>query len=168
MAIVKRAYEYKDVYVTLLGYLGDLAKRISEKHGIPAPTVINLDGYPDLAKLPEGDVIFISDWTVKVTGDAYGDIHNLMIGFGVVNDPNLMKMETKYFNELMLDVAQRKPCRTAIRIMDEATGTVQKGVLVYADDYETLSPRIQNARVFKSTLLTLLSPQRLQAQNSVV
>ena len=59
MAIVQQAYEYKDVYVSLLAYLGTVAARIAAKYSIPAPTVINLDGYPDLAKLPEGDLIFV-------------------------------------------------------------------------------------------------------------
>lgn len=165
MAIVVRSYEYKDVYVSLLGYLNDLAAKISTKYGIPAPTVINLDGYPDLAKLPKGDVLFISDWTIEVTGHEYGDTHNLMIGFGVINDPTLMKMETQYLNELMLEIARRKPCRTAIRVMAESGSNQQKGVLVFSDDYQTLSPKIQNSMVFKACLVTLLSPQRLQAKN---
>ena len=165
MAEVVRSYEYKDVYVSLLRYLGEIAQRISTKYNIPAPTVVNLDGYPDLAKLPEGDIIFVSDWTIDVSGHQYGDTHNLMIGFGVKNDPNLMRLETQYLNELMLDVARRKPCRTAIRIFSEDSVTKQKGVFVFSDDYETLSPKIQNSMVFKACLVTLLSPQRLQAKN---
>ena len=64
MAIVKQAYEYKDVYVSLLAYLGNVAARIAAKYSIPAPTVINLDGYPDIGKLPKGDLIFVGDWTL--------------------------------------------------------------------------------------------------------
>lgn len=173
MAIVKQAYEYKDVYVSLLKYLGEVAARISAKYNLPALSVINLDGYADLAKLPEGDFIFVSDWTLAVDGNSYGDTHNLLIGFGVVNDPNLMKLETKYLNELMSDVARRKPCRKTVDIMKEAVttqdgttqvGTTQVGVLVFSDDYETMSPRVTSSRTLKSVMVTMLSPQRLLAE----
>lgn len=163
MAIVKQAYEYRDVYVSLLKYLGEVSRRIAAKYNLPAPTVINLDGYPDLAKLPEGDCIFLSDWTLTVDGHQYGDTHNLLIGFTVINDPNLMKLETMYLNELMLDIARRKPCRKHVDIMKE-DGTEQVGVLVFSDDYETMSPRISNSRTLKSVMVTMLSPQRLLAE----
>ena len=163
MAIVKQAYEYKDIYVSLLAYLGNVAARIGAKYSIPAPTVINLDGYPDLAKLPEGDLIFVSDWTLTSDGNVYGDYHQMLLGFSVVNDPNLMKMETKYMNELMLDIARKKPCPSRIDIMKE-NGTEQVGVLVFSEDYETMSPKVTNSRVFKSVLVNMLSPQRLLAE----
>lgn len=163
MAIVKQAYEYGDVYVSLLKYLREVAARISAKYNLPELSVINLDGYADLAKLPQGDFIFISDWTLAVDGNSYGDTHNLLIGFGVVNDPNLMKLETKYLNELMSDVARRKPCRKTVDIMKE-DGTTQVGVLVFSDDYETMSPRVTNSRTLKSVMVTMLSPQRLLAE----
>ena len=163
MAIVKQAYEYKDVYVSLLAYLGNVAARIAAKYSIPAPTVINLDGYPDIAKLPAGDLIFVSDWTLTADGNSYGDYHQMLLGFSVVNDPNLMKMETMYMNELMLDIARRKPCPTHIDIMKE-NGTEQVGVLVFSEDYETMSPKVTNSRVFKSVMVTMLSPQRLLAE----
>lgn len=160
MAKVTHAYEYKDVYVSLLKYLGEVAQRIAAKYSIPAPTVCNLDSYPDMAKLPEGDIIFVADWTLEVDGNSYGDTHNLLIGFGVVNDPNLMKMETQFINELMLDLAKRKPCRTVIDIVKE-DGTSAVGTLVFSDDYETMSPKVLNSKIFKSVMVTLLSPQRL-------
>lgn len=163
MAIVKQAYEYGDVYVSLLKYLSEVAARISAKHNLPKLSVINLDGYADLAKLPQGDFIFISDWTLAVDGNSYGDTHNLLIGFGVVNDPNLMKLETKYLNELLSDVARRKPCRKTVDIMKE-DGTTQVGVLVFSDDYETMSPRVTSSRTLKSVMVTMLSPQRLLAE----
>lgn len=163
MAIVKQAYEYGDVYVSILKYLSEVAARISAKHNLPKLSVINLDGYADLAKLPQGDFIFISDWTLAVDGNSYGDTHNLLIGFGVVNDPNLMKLETKYLNELLSDVARRKPCRKTVDIMKE-DGTTQVGVLVFSDDYETMSPRVTSSRTLKSVMVTMLSPQRLLAE----
>lgn len=163
MAIVKQAYEYGDVYVSILKYLSEVAARISAKYNLPKLSVINLDGYADLAKLPQGDFIFISDWTLAVDGNSYGDTHNLLIGFGVVNDPNLMKLETKYLNELMSDVARRKPCRKTVDIMKE-DGTTQVGVLVFSDDYETMSPRVTSSRTLKSVMVTMLSPQRLLAE----
>lgn len=163
MTIVKQAYEYGDVYVSLLKYLSEVAARISAKHNLPKLSVINLDGYADLAKLPQGDFIFISDWTLAVDGNSYGDTHNLLIGFGVVNDPNLMKLETKYLNELLSDVARRKPCRKTVDIMKE-DGTTQVGVLVFSDDYETMSPRVTSSRTLKSVMVTMLSPQRLLAE----
>lgn len=137
MAIVKQAYEYRDVYVSLLKYLGEVSQRIAAKYNLPAPTVINLDGYPDLAKLPKGDCIFLSDWTLTVDGCNMET--PIICGFTVINDPNLMKMETMYLNELMLDIARRKPCRKHVDIMKE-DGTEQVGVLVFSDDYETMSP----------------------------
>ena len=163
MAIVKQAYEYGDVYVSLLKYLSEVAARISAKYNLPKLSVINLDGYADLAKLPQGDFIFISDWTLAVDGNSYGDTHNLLIGFGVVNDPNLMKLETKYLNELLSDVVRRKPCRKTVDIMKE-DGTTQVGVLVFSDDYETMSPRVTSSRTLKSVMVTMLSPQRLLAE----
>ena len=163
MAIVKQAYEYGDVYVSILKYLSEVAARISAKYNLPKLSVINLDGYADLAKLPQGDFIFISDWTLAVDGNSYGDTHNLLIGFGVVNDPNLMKLETKYLNELMFDISRRKPCRKTVDIMKE-DGTTQVGVLVFSDDYETMSPRVTSSRTLKSVMVTMLSPQRLLAE----
>ena len=163
MAIVKQAYEYKDVYVSLIAYLNNLAQRIATKYSIDKPTVTNLDAVSDRAQLPEGDIIFITDWTLSVDGNQYGDVHNLMIGFSVINDPMLMRMETMYMNELMLDISQRKPCRKSVDIMKE-NGTSQVGVLVFSDDYETMSPRVSNSRTFKSVMVTMLSPQRLLAE----
>ena len=43
-------------------------------------------------------------------------------------------------------------------------GTEQVGVLVFSDDYETMSPRISNSRTLKSVMVTMLSPQRLLAE----
>lgn len=157
-----KGYQYRDIYVSLLAYLNQLSTRIAAKYDVKPLTVVNLEAFPDFAKLPEGDLIFISDWTMEVDGNAYGDIHDLMIGFSVINDPNLMRMETIYMNELMLDVAHHGGCRTHIDIMDEQTN-VQKGVLVYNTSYEVSQPRIVNSRIFKAAIVQLLSPQRLQS-----
>lgn len=160
-----QGYTYADVYVSLLAYLNELSENIAQKHNVKKLTVINLEGFTDLAKLPEGDLIFISDWTMEVDGSRYGDIHDLMIGFSVVNDPNLMRLETMYMNELMLELSRRRPCRTNIPIMDNSTNT-QKGLFVFNDSYETTNTRVEKSRTFKAAIIQLLSPQRLQADNS--
>lgn len=160
-----QGYEYRDIYVSLLRYLGLLSKRIAAKYNVPELTVVNLESYPDLAKLPEGDLIFISDWTLEVDGTSYGDIHDLLIGFSVVDDPMFMRMETIYMNELMRDVGQRKPCPYNIDIMDEQTNTV-KGLLIFNPTFETSTVRVINSRSFKSAMVQLMSPQRLKEFNS--
>lgn len=160
MAIVTRSYEYRDVYVSLLKYLGDVAKRVAAKYNLPEPTVVNLDSVVDFAKLPKGDLIFVSDWTLAADGQVYGDYHEMLLGFSVVNDVNFTRLETMYMNELMLDVSRRKPCRTAIDIYKE-DGNGVVGVLVYSDDYETMSITRNDARAFKAVSVTMLSPQRL-------
>ena len=60
MAIVQRSYEYADVYVSLLKYLGEVAMRVKAKYNLPNPiSVINLDSVVDFAQLPANDFIFI-------------------------------------------------------------------------------------------------------------
>lgn len=166
MAIVERAYEYADVYVSLLKYLKELGQRISSKYNVPPLTVINLDSVTDFAKLPAGDLIFISDWTLIKDGHVYGDYHEMLLGFSVVNDVNFTRLETMYMNELMLDVARRKPCRIAIDIYKE-NGNGVVGTLIYSDDAETTSITRNDARSFKSVSVTLLSPQRLTEKGGV-
>lgn len=160
MAIVTRSYEYRDVYVSLLKYLGDVARRVEAKYGVPPLTVMNLDSVVDFAKLPKGDIIFVSDWTLAADGQVYGDYHEMLLGFSVVNDVNFTRLETMYMNELMLDVTRRKPCRVAIDIFKE-NGNGVVGVLVYSDDFETMSITRNDARAFKAVSVTMLSPQRL-------
>ena len=160
MAIVERSYQYADIYVSLLKYINDLATRIAAKYDVPPLSAINLDSVTDFAKLPANDFIFIADWTIQRDGHVYGDYHELIIGFSVVNDVNFTKLETMYLNELMLDITKRKPCRTAIDIFKENnTGVV--GTLIYSDDCETMSMTRNDSRCFKGVSVTLLSPQRL-------
>ena len=160
MAIVTRSYEYRDIYVSLLKYLGDVALRVAAKYDVPPLPVMNLDSVTDFAKLPAGDIIFVSDWTLSADGHTYGDYHEMLLGFSVVNDVNFTRLETMYMNELMLDVTRRKPCRTAIDIYKE-NGNGVVGTLVYSDDFETMSITRNDARSFKAVSVTMLSPQRL-------
>ena len=51
----------------------------------------------------------------------------------------------------------------ACEVMKE-DGTTQVGVLVFSDDYETMSPRVTSSRTLKSVMVTMLSPQRLLAE----
>lgn len=160
MAIVTRAYEYADIYVSLLAYLGELATRISTKYDLPKIEVMNLDSVVDVAKLPENDIIFISDWTISVNGDTYGDYHELLIGFSVVNDLNFTRLETMYLNELMFDISRRKPFRTTIDVQKQ-DGKSVVGTLFFSDDYETMPITRNDSRSFKTVSVTLFSPQRL-------
>lgn len=161
MAIVQRSYEYADVYVSLLKYLGEVAMRVKAKYNLPNPiSVINLDSVVDFAQLPANDFIFISDWTLSADGHVYGDYHEMLLGFSVINDLNFTRLETMYMNELLLDIAKRKPCRTAIDIFKE-NGNGVVGTLIFSDDYETMSITRNDARSFKSVSVTMLSPQRL-------
>lgn len=160
MAIVTRSYEYADVYVSLLKYLGDLASRISAKNKLPSLSVMNLDSVVDVAKLPPNDIIFIADWTISVEGNSYGDHHELLIGFSVVNDTNFTRLETMYLNELMFDISKRKPTRSTIDIFKQ-DGTSVVGTLLFSDDYETMPITRNDSRSFKTVSVTLLSPQRL-------
>lgn len=167
MAIVQRAYNYADVYVSLLKYLQDLNRRISAKYGVKALTVMNLDSVVDAAKLPQNDILFISDWTLRASSDGYGDYHELLIGFSVTNDINFTRLETMYMNELMSDVARRKPNRTTIDIFKEDNSAVQ-GILFFSDDYETMPITRNDSRSFKTVSVVLMSPQRLNEKGSTV
>lgn len=164
-----RGYQYKEVFASLLKYLGDVADRIHAKRpDIPRPTVVYLDSYADFAKLPEGDLIFLSDWTMDVDGHEYGDKHNMLLGFAVVNDINGGKLEELYMNQLMLEIANRDSKKhTRIGIYSE-TGNEVIGTLVYSPYYFTNSPRVDDSRTFRSVTVTMLSPQRLQIETSTV
>lgn len=162
--LVEQAYSYKDIYVSLLAYLGSVTNLIKAKHNLDLD-YINLDSFPDDAKLPDGDFMFFADWTIDVSSNRYGDRHEMMIGFCTSNDPNLMRLEAVYMNELMGQVARRKPKRVLIPIMREETNE-QLGILHFADDYQTVGTRVSDARIFKSVAVTLLTPQRLMENHS--
>lgn len=164
-----RSYEYGEVFNSLLRYLGDVAQRIHLKNPeLPLLSVVYLDSIPDFATLPKGDFIFLTSWTIEASGERYGDIHEMMLGFGVVNDINGTKLETIYMNQLMLEVANRDSKKhTKIAIYSKDPVEVI-GLLVYSPDYFTNDPRVDDSRTFRSVKVTMLSPQRLKVEPTYV
>ncbi len=165
---MSRHYEYGEVFNSLLKYLNGVAQRIHNKHPeLPKLTVVYLDSIADFAKLPQGDFIFLSSWTMQADGNRYGDIHNMLLGFGVVNDINGSKLENIYMNQLMKEIAYRDSSKhTKVGIYSN-DGLEQIGVLVFTEDYFTNDPRVDDSRTFRSVSVTMLSPQRLKIESSV-
>ncbi|URG13849.1 hypothetical protein [Acinetobacter phage vB_AbaS_TCUP2199] len=164
-----RGYQYKEVFASLLKYLGDVAQRIHEKKpDIPKLTVVYLDSIADASKLPKGDFIFLSDWTMDVDGSQYGDKHNMLLGFAAVNDVNGGKLEELYMSQLISEIANRDSKKhTRIGIYSES-GNEVIGTLVYSPSFFTNSPRVDDSRTFRSVTVTMMSPQRLQIEHSTV
>lgn len=162
--IQQRSYAYGEVFASLLGYLNTMADRIKNKHPeLPRVNVCYLDSIPDFAKLPEGDILFMSSWTMETSPDAYGDIHEVILGFAAVNDMNGHKLEEIYMNFLMGDVSNKNSKgHTKIPIYSR-DGSQTIGILVFSPVYYTNEPAIHASRVFRSVSVTLFSPQRLEA-----
>lgn len=164
---MSRNYEYGELFNSLLRYLGDVAKRIKAKHpDLPMLNVVYLDSVTDFAKLPKGDFIFLSSWTIDCDGNRYGDKHDMLLGFCAVNDVNGSKLEAVYMNQLMKEVTYRTNSNcTQIGILS-GDGSEQIGVLVYSSNYFTNAPRVDDSRTFRSVSVTMLSPQRLKNESS--
>lgn len=162
-----RAYEYGELFNSLLRYIGDVAQRIHNKQpDMPKLSVVYLDSIADFTKLPKGDFIFLSGWTMEAFSDGYGDVHDMLLGFGVVNDVNGSKMESIYMNQLMKEIAFRNSQKhTKIGIYSE-DGSEQIGILVFSPNYFTNEPRVDDSRTFRSVKVTMLSPQRLKVEES--
>lgn len=165
-----RHYTYGEVFNSLLRYLGDVATRIHALDPtLPKLSVVYLDSITDFAKLPVGDFIFLSAWTLERDGTKYGDDHNMLLGFGVTNDVNGTKLEGLYMNQLMSEIANRDSKQhTRIGIYSEIpTGGVEQiGVLVFSEDFYTNEPRVDDSRTFRSVSVTMFSPQRLKIVDS--
>lgn len=159
-----QSYGYGEVYASILGYLNTMADRIKLKYPeLPRLTVCNLDSIPDFTKLPKGDILFLTDWTMEAYQDSYGDVHEMLLGFAAVNDINGSKLEEKYMNFLMGDIANRNAKgHTKIPIYS-TDGSQTIGILVFSPTYSTNSPTINDSRVFRSVSVRMLSPQRLEA-----
>lgn len=162
-----RNYQYGEVFNSLLRYLGNVANRIHAiEPDLPKLKVVYLDSIADFAKLPDGDFIFLSGWTLNADGDGYGDIHDMLLGFAAVNDVNGYKLESIYMNQLMKEIAYiTSTDRTKIPIYS-ANGSEHIGILVFSTDFFTTEPRVDDSRTFRSVKVTMLSPQRLEAQAS--
>lgn len=155
-----QGYEYRDVFASLLRYLGTIANRIAVNNPeLPPLKVLYLDSITDFTKLPEGDHIFMADWTMQ--SSPIGDVHQVLFGFSAVNDINGSKIEEIYMNELLKDVAHKRvDAHTKIPIYSVKTLAVT-GILVYSPEFSTNSPRYEDARSFRTVSVTLLSPQRI-------
>ena len=164
---MSRHYEYGELFNSLLRYLGDVATRIHADYpDMPKLNVVYLDSIADFATLPAGDFIFMSGWTLTADGNQYGAIHEMLLGFGVVNDINGHKLETMYMNQLMKEIAFiTTNNRTRIGIYSK-DGLEQIGVLVFSTDYFTNEPRVDDSRTFRSVKVTMLSPQILKVEAS--
>lgn len=162
--IQQQSYAYGEVYASLLRYLNTMADRIHHKHPeYPRLTVCYLDTIADFSKLPKGDLLFMTSWTMETSADSYGDIHEIIFGFSVVNDVNGYKLEEVYMNFLMGDVSNRNSKgHTKIPIYSR-DGSQTIGILVFSPVYYTNEPTINDSRVFRSVSVTLFSPQRLES-----
>lgn len=164
---MSRNYQYAEVFQSLLRYLGKVADRIHALDTtVPRLSVVYLDSVADFTTLPKGDFIFLSGWTVDCDGNQYGDVHEMLLGFAAVNDVNGHKLESIYMNQLMKEIAFITPTkRTHIGIYS-IDGLEQIGTLVFSSTFFTNAPRVDDSRTFRSVSVTMLSPQRLEAQGS--
>lgn len=152
--------EYKDVYISLLRFCADIASALNPNLAPDKQlTALNFDGTADLSTLPQGDLVGISHWTLAETANAYGFYCHCMFGFRVINDDNLMRLETVYIDYLIKLIKTKDykiPIYKAGIDIEQIIGHLQ-----FSEVFETFAPKQNDGSVFRMVGVTLLSPQHL-------
>lgn len=146
---------YRDIYASLLRYCADVLDEL--KLFEPNLSFLVLDSVPELAQLPAGDNFYLFGLTTENSTEHFHIYVNGFLGFKVLNDPNLMRLETKYLDYIIHELIEQKK---VISIYDEQTGEII-GKLIFDGTFETTPARINDAATFKNVAFTLLTPQAL-------
>lgn len=151
--------QYKDVATSLLRYSAELAERIEAKHNLKL-TAIDFDAYADDAKLPEGDLVGWTQWAIDQPQDRIGFNLTGGIGFAVVNDTNLTRLNMLYIDEILEDINSKCP-PIGIYKGNEAT-LIKVGEFAFSGEFEITDVATQGSRSYKFFSVTLLSEQAIK------
>lgn len=148
--------EYKDVYGTLLRFCSEIAEHFNPEYPMKA---LCLDGVADLSKLPEGDLVGLSQWSLQEREDTAGFYCHAFFGFRTVDDDNLMRLEMEFMNYL---IGLIKTENYKIPIYKYGVQPFQRiGHLQFSEIFETLPVKQNDGSSFRMVSVTLLSPQHL-------
>lgn len=151
--------EYRDIATSLLRYSADLAARIKQKYNLDL-TPVDFDAYADDSKLPEGDLVGWSQWEINQESDQVGFYLMGGIGFSVVNDTNLTRLNMYYMDEILEDINSKCP---PIRILKGNEGTeIELGQFAFSGGFDITDVETKGSRSYKFFAVTLLSEQRIK------
>lgn len=151
--------QYKDIATSLLRYSADVADRIKRKYGFDL-TPVDFDTYGDDGVLPEGDLIGWSNWSLIQAHEDVGFSIEGGIGFSVVNDLNLTRLNMHYIDEILLDINSKCP---PINIYEGAIEVEQiVGHFAFSGAFEITNVTTNKGRSYKFLAVTLRSEERIK------
>ena len=148
--------EYKDIYVSLLRFCSNIAEHFAPDYKLES---LCLDAVADLAKLPAGDLIGLTQWTLREQEHTAGFYCNAVFGFRTVDDDNLMRLETVYMDYLIKLIKKRNYRIPIYKAGVEDLNFI--GHLQFSEVFETLPVKQNDGSSFRMVAVTLLSPQHL-------
>lgn len=151
---------YADIYTSLLRYISEMADKLNEDHNAGL-TPYNFDSVGDTSRLPEGNLVGFSDWSLESVDSIHGIEIPLFIGFSVVGDLNLDLLENKLLNDLVSHMA--KPySESTIKIFRANQPTEEiLGEMTFGKTFKVMPARHDNTRTFKMVSATLLCPKNI-------
>lgn len=151
---------YADIYTSLLRYVSDTAEALTLAHGVEI-TPYNFDTVGDTARLPEGNLFGISDWSLENMDSVYGMEIPLLVGFAVLSDMNLDLLENKLLNDLVSHISKAYS-ESTIKIY-KANQPIEEilGEMTFAKTFKVMAARHDSARTFKMVSATLLCPKNI-------
>ena len=151
---------YADIYTSLLRYISDTAEALTLAHGVKI-TPYNFDTVGDTARLPEGNLFGISDWSLENMDSVYGMEIPLLVGFAVLSDMNLDLLENKLLNDLVSHISKAYS-ESTIKIFRANQPTEEiLGEMTFAKTFKVMAARHDSARTFKMVSATLLCPKNI-------
>lgn len=151
--------EYKDITTSLLRYSAEVAERIKTKYNFDI-TPIDFDTYADDAKLPQGDLVGWSQWSIEQPNEQVGFYLLGGIGFSVINDTNLTRLNMYYIDEILDDINSKCPPIPIYK--GNETTEIKVGEFSFSKEFEITDVATKNARSYKFLSVTLLSVQAIK------
>lgn len=149
---------YADISTSLLRYSSDVSERLKAKGFNVTP--VDFETYADMAKLPKGDLVGWTDWTIEQKHEDVCFYVHGGIGFSVINDVNLTRLNNHYIDEILKDINSECP---PINIYEgNLDSEVVKGHFVFKGEFEITAVQTDDSRSFRFVSVTLKSPQRLK------
>lgn len=151
--------EYRDIATSLLRYSADVAERLKQKYNFDL-TAVDFDAYADNAKLPSGDLVGWTQWEINQESQQVGFYLVGGIGFSVVNDTNLTRLNMYYIDEILQDINAKCP---PIPIFKGNQNVALKvGEFAFSGGFDITDVGVEGSRSYKFLTVTLLSEQRLK------
>lgn len=151
--------EFRDVATSLLRYAAELATRIEQEYQHKL-TAVDFDAYADDAKLPMGDLVGWTQWAVDQEDSQIGFNLTGGIGFSVINDTNLTRLNMWYMDEILKDINSKCPPIPIYRGNQDVEEKV--GEFAFSGGFEITDVATKNARSYKFYSVTLISEQALK------